>query len=51
MEAQAKRNNEHSHDQKEAKHGEENILKHEDEDTEGGKLLEVGEEVYPGHRQ
>ena len=49
MEAKAKGNNKDKHDEEELEHGEADVPEHEDEDAEGGKLLEVGEQVEPGH--
>ena len=51
MEAKAKSNDKDKHNEEELEHGEADVPEHEDEDAEGGKLLEVGEEVEPGHSQ
>ena len=51
VEAQAKSNDKDKHDDEELDHGVADVPEHEDEDAEGGKLLEVGEQVEPGHGQ
>ena len=43
MKAEAESNDKDEHDQKELEHGEADVPEHEDEDAEGGKLLEVGQ--------
>ena len=49
VEAEAKSNDKDKHDEEELEHGVADVPEHEDEDAEGGKLLEVGEQVEPGH--
>ena len=43
VEAQAKSNDKYKHDDEELDHGVADVPEHEDEDAEGGKLLEVGQ--------
>ena len=51
MKAEAESNDKDEHDEKELEHGVADVPEHEDEDAEGGKLLEVGQQVEPGHGQ
>ena len=51
VKAEAESDDKDEHDEKELEHGEADVPEHEDEDAEGGELLEVGEQVEPGHRQ
>ena len=51
MKAEAESDDKHKHDEKELEHGEADVPEHQNEDAEGGELLEVGEQVEPGHRQ
>ena len=51
VEAQAKSNDKDKHDDEELEHGVADVSEHEDEDAEGGKLLEVGEQVESGRGQ
>ena len=51
VEAESKSNDKDEHDEEELEHGEADVPEHEDEDAQGGKLLEVGQQVEPGHGQ
>ena len=42
VEAETKSNDKDKHDEEELEHGVADVPEHEDEDAEGGKLLEVG---------
>ena len=45
MKAEAESDDKDEHDEKELEHGEADVPEHEDEDAEGGELLEVGKQV------
>jgi hypothetical protein len=51
VEPETEGNDEHGQYDDKAGHGVEDVLEHEDEDAEGGELLEVGEQVEPGQGQ